>query len=77
MARNTTPPGQLGEEAGHGVANPGAENAIGINKDMRQPQVPTGLDAGPNITDNNTYLRATYKLSKRPKASRPFIRMDR
>jgi hypothetical protein len=77
MSRNTTPPGSMGADARHGIPNAGAENAVGINKDMRQPEVPTSLDDGPNITENNTYRRATYKLGKRPRASKAFIRMDR
>lgn len=79
MARSTTPPGQLGEDARHGLADnvAGAENAVGITPEMRSGKPNSGLDAGPNVGEKEEFKPANYELPKRPKASRPFIRMDR
>jgi len=79
MARSTTPPGQLGEEARHGLADnvAGAENAVGITPEMRSGKPKSGLDSGPDRQENGSFAPASYELPKRPKASRPFIRVDR
>jgi hypothetical protein len=79
MARSTTPPGQLGEEARHGLADnvAGAENAVGITPEMRSGKPKDGLDQGPDRHESGAFGPANYALPKRPKASRPFIRMDR
>jgi len=79
MARSTTPPGQLGDEARHGLPDQvaGAENAVGITPEMRSGKPRPGLDSGPDRKESGSFGPATYELPKRPKASRPLIRMDR
>lgn len=80
MARGTTPPGQMGEEARSGYADgvAGAENAEGITPEMRKgPETKSGLDAGPEQGSRGEYLPRAYQLPKRPRATKGFIRVDR
>lgn len=80
MSRSTTPPGALGTEARHGLPDnvAGAENADGITKEMREGKPQSGLNAGPDRDEKSgAFHPAAYQLPKRPKASRPFIRIDR
>ena len=80
MSRSTTPPGDMGTDARHGLPDQvaGAQNADGITSDMRKgPASQPGLDTGPELGSRGEYKTRNYTLAKRPKASKAFIRMDR
>lgn len=85
MARSTTPPGQLGEDARSGIPGDqgGAVNAEGITKEMRNGPVQPGLDDGPDRGERGEYKPRNYELGiperplGKPKRTKPFVRMDR